>query len=90
MNEEGAESRPWRCLFCHMQADVKLFGVPVCGICRDQLQDFVLASGIQGALVVAGLLGGLQFLIEEVLLFAVLVLIKHRMPSMFDRFLRRR
>lgn len=29
-----------------------------------------------------------QFAVEEVLLFGVLVLVKHRLPSTFDRFVR--
>lgn len=46
-------------------------------------------SGIQGALVAVGLIGGLQFVVEELLLFGVLVLVKHRLPSIFDRFIQR-
>ncbi len=54
--------------------------------CRDQVQDFVWVSAIQGSLVAAGFISGLQFAVEEVLLFGVLVLVKHRLPSIFDRF----
>jgi hypothetical protein len=79
---------PWRCLFCRMRTGVRLFRIPVCDICRDQLHDFVWASGIQGVLVLAGLLNGFQFLVEEALLLAVLVVVKHRLPSVFDRFTR--
>ena len=88
MADEPIETRPGRCLFCHMPTGVRLFRIPLCGICRDQLQDFVWASGIQGGLVGVGLIGGVQFLVEEVLLFGVLVLVKHRLPSIFDRFVR--
>lgn len=88
MADEPIETRPWRCLFCRMHTAVRLFRIPVCDICRDQLQDFVWASGIQRGLVVVGLLGGFQFLVEELFLFAVLVLVKHRLPSIFDRFVR--
>jgi hypothetical protein len=84
--DEPSEAQPWRCLFCRMHTGVRLFRVPVCPICRDQLQDFVWASGIQAALVGVGLLSGVQFLAEELLLFGILVLIKHRLPSIFDRF----
>jgi hypothetical protein len=70
-----------------MHTGVRLFRIPLCGICRDQMQDFVWVSGIQGSLVAAGFIGGLQFVVEEVLLFAVLVLVKHRLPSIFDRFI---
>lgn len=83
-NDRGA----WRCPFCRMRTDVALLRVPLCPICRDQVQDFVWVSVIQGSLVAAGVLGGLQFAIEEVLLFSVLVLVKHRLPSIFDRFVR--
>ena len=88
MSDEIPEG-PWHCLFCRMRTGVRLFGLPVCPICRDQLQDFVWVSGVQGSLVLAGLLSGLQFAVEEVLLFGVLVLVKHRLPSVFDRFVRR-
>lgn len=86
MTDESSETQPWRCLFCRMNTGVRMFRVPVCHICRDQIQDFVWASGIQAALVGVGLLSGVQFLAEEVLLFGVLVLVKHRLPSIFDRF----
>lgn len=86
MEEERHAQQPWRCLFCRMHTGVRLFRIPVCPICRDQLQDFVWVSGIQGSLVAAGFISGLQFAVEEVLLFSVLVLVKHRLPSIFDRF----
>jgi hypothetical protein len=50
----------------------------MCPICRDQSYDFLWASGVQALLVAFGLLSGLTFLLEEVLLFAVLVIVKHR------------
>lgn len=87
MDDATIEARPWRCRFCRMNTGVRLFRIPVCHICRDQLQDFVWASAIQGALVAVGILGGLQFLAEEILLFGVLVIVKHRLPSLFDRFI---
>lgn len=86
MADDPIETQPWRCLFCRMHTGVRLIRVPLCSICRDQLQDFVWASGIQGALVAVGLIGGLQFVVEELLLFGVLVLVKHRLPAIFDRF----
>lgn len=89
VTDAGAPTRAWRCLFCRMPTDLRLFRIPVCTICRDQVQDFVWVSGIQGLLVAVGLLGGLQFAVEEVLLFGVLVLVKHRLPSIFDRFVER-
>lgn len=87
MASEPAETRPWRCLFCRMHTGVRLFRIPLCGICRDQVQDFVWVSGIQGALAAAGFISGVQFAAEEMLLFAVLVVVKHRLPSIFDRFI---
>lgn len=86
MADDAIKTQPWRCLFCRMHTGVRLVRIPVCSICRDQLQDFVWASGIQGALVAVGLIGGVQFVVEELLLFGVLVLVKHRLPSIFDRF----
>lgn len=86
MTDEPIETKPWRCLFCRMPTGVRLFRLPVCHICHDQVQDFVWASAIQGVLVTVGVLGGLQFLAEELFLFGVLVVIKHRLPSILDRF----
>jgi hypothetical protein len=88
VTDETSEAQPWRCLFCRMPTGVRLFRMPLCGICRDQVQDFVWVSGIQGSLVAVGFLSGFQFLVEEVLLFGVLVLVKHRMAWAFDRFIR--
>jgi len=53
------------------------------------MQDFVWVSLIQGSLVAVGFISGLQFAVEEVLLFGILVLVKHRLPLIFDRFVRR-
>jgi len=89
MTHETTALQPWRCLFCHMQTGVKLFQIPVCPICRDQFQDFILVSGLLGVLVAAGFISGLQFAVEEILIFGVLVLVKHRIPGIFDRFLHR-
>ena len=85
--DEPVKAQPWRCLFCRMHTGIRLFRIPVCLICRDQVQDFVWVSGIQGLLVAAGFISGLQFAVEEVLLFGVLVLVKHRLPMIFDRFI---
>jgi hypothetical protein len=86
VSREAGELLPWHCLFCRMRVGVKLFRIPVCAICRDQLHDFVWASAIQGVLALVGVIGGFQFAIEEVALFAILVLVKHRLPSLLDRF----
>jgi len=89
MTEKTTDPQPWRCLFCRMHTGVKLFAIPVCPICRDQVQDFVLVTGVLGILVTAGFISSLQFAVEEVLIFGVLVLVKHRLPGLFDRFLRK-
>ena len=88
MSDEAIESRPWSCLFCRMRTGLRLFRIPVCPICRDQVQDFVWVSAVQGSLVAAGFISGLQFAVEELLLFGILVVVKHRLPSIFDRFVR--
>jgi hypothetical protein len=69
-----------------MRTGVRLFRIPVCAICRDQVQDFVWVSLVLLALVPTGFISGVQFVVEELLLFGVLVLVKHRLPSIFDRF----
>lgn len=72
-----------------MRTGVRLFRIPVCPICRDQLHDFVWVSMVQGALVAVGFLTSLQFAVEEILLFGMLVLVKHRLPALLDRFVER-
>ncbi len=67
-----------RCLFCRMRCRTKFLRVSMCAICRDQAYDFIWVSGVQGVLAAVGLLSGALFVVEEVLLFAVLVLVKHR------------
>ena len=69
-----------------MRTSVRLFRIPLCAICRDQLQDFVWVSLVLLALVPTGFISGTQFVVEELLVFGVLVLVKHRLPSIFDRF----
>ena len=86
MPDIDRDQAPWRCLFCRMRTGVRLFRIPVCAICRDQLQDFVWVSLVLMALVPTGFISGTQFVVEEVLLFGVLVLVKHRLPRVFDRF----
>lgn len=86
MSESDRTERPWRCLFCRMPTVVRLFRIPVCPICEDQIHDFVWVSVVLFALVPTGFVSGTQFLVEELLLFGVLVLVKHRLPSIFDRF----
>ena len=88
MDDESVENQPWRCLFCRMRTGISLFRIPVCHICRDQVQDFVWVSGVQALFVAVGFISSLQFAVEEVLLFGILVLVRHRLPSVFDRFTR--
>lgn len=73
------------CLFCRMQTELRFLRLPVCSICRDQLYDFSWVSVVQGSVVLAGGLSGFFFLVEEVLLFAVLVFVKHRVPPPWGR-----
>jgi hypothetical protein len=78
MSEEGTAATVRRCVFCRMPTTIRFLRLPMCGICRDQAYDFLWASGVQASLVAFGLISGLTFLLEELLLFAVLVLVKHR------------
>lgn len=89
MNDDSIDSSPWRCLFCRMRTGVRLFEIPVCEICRDQVHDFLWASAMLGMMIPIGVITGLQFLVEELLLFVALILVKHRFPRIFDRFERR-
>jgi hypothetical protein len=67
-----------RCVFCRMPSTSRYLKLPLCEICRDQLYDFVWASGVQGAIAIVGGLSGFFFVVEEILLFTVLVMVKHR------------
>ena len=44
----------------------------------ERINDFIWASGVQAVVALAFRLGGIVFLVEEILLFSVLVLVKHR------------
>ena len=74
-----------RCPFCRMRTDLRFARIPTCAICRDQLYDFAWVSAVQLVVTVAFGLGGLFFLIDEVLLFAVLVFVKHRISPPWER-----
>ena len=74
-----------QCLFCRMSTTIRFLRLPMCSICRDQFYDFLWASGVQAVVASAFRLGGLFFLVEEVLLFSVLVLVKHRIPPPWER-----
>jgi len=53
----------------------------VCTICRDQLYDFFWVSLVQTTVWMFGGISGWFFVIDEILLFFVLVIVKHRLPS---------
>ncbi len=74
-----------KCPFCRMETEAVFLRIAVCHICRDQLYDFLWASGVQAAVALAFQLGGIVFLVEEILLFAVLVLVKHRVTPPWER-----
>jgi hypothetical protein len=80
---DGDDHLP-RCLFCRMRSRTRFLGIVMCAICRDQAYDFLWVSGVQGILVAVGLLSGTLFVVEEVLLFAVLVIIKHRIKPPWE------
>ena len=83
-----SESRASTCPFCGMKSTRRLFRIPLCPICLEQSNDFVWVSAVQLVLLLAGVIDGLFFAIEELLLFFVLIVIKHRMPPILDRFTR--
>ena len=69
-----------------METTRRLFRVPLCPICLDQSNDFVWVSAVQLVLLAVGAIDGWFFAAEEVLLFFVLIGIKHRLPPVLDRF----
>ena len=79
-------SHTWRCVFCRMKTDARALRMPLCGICLEQSNDFIWVSLVQVLLLAVGAIDGLFFVIEEVLLFFVLVVVKHRVPSILGRF----
>ena len=86
MSVPDSRSAPWRCVFCRMLTSVRTLRVPLCEICRDQVNDFIWVSLVQVLLLAVGLINGLFFVAEEVLLFIVLIVIKHKLPPVLDRF----
>ncbi len=85
MSESSGPGAVRRCPFCRMPTELRFARLSVCPICRDQLYDFLWASVVQTLVAVAFGLGGLFFVVEEVLLFAVLVFAKHRLPPSWAR-----
>ena len=74
-----------RCLFCRMITSFRLLRVPLCTICRDQVYDFAWVTLVQLAVFLSGGISGYMFVVEEVLLFIVLVIVKHRIPPPWER-----
>jgi len=79
MTDSTSELQP-RCVFCHMDTTLRYLKLDLCEICRDQVYDFLWVSAVQAMVAVVFSLGVLFFLIEEVLLFIVLVIVKHKIP----------
>jgi len=73
-----------RCLFCRMPTPHRWLGAPLCAICRDQSYDFLWASAVQAVIALIGGMSGWTFVLDEVLLFAVLVLVKHRIGTPWE------
>jgi len=74
-----------KCVFCRMSTTFKLLAVPLCSICRDQIYDFFWVTLVQITLLVSGAINGYMFVIEEILLFIVLVIVKHHIPAPWDK-----
>ena len=68
-----------------MQTPLRWLGIPVCPICRDQLYDFFWVSIVQTIVWLLGGIDGLFFVIDEILLFLVLVVVKHRLPAAWEQ-----
>ncbi len=78
MNDRDPDEMATRCVFCRMDSRDRFLGLLMCAICRDQSYDFLLVSGVQ--LLMAPIVGisiG-QFLAQELLMFVVLIFVKHR------------
>ena len=73
-----------RCIFCRMSTSLRLGVVPLCSICRDQLYDFFWVSLVQISMWGLGAISGFMFVVEEILLFIVLVIVKHRIPPPWE------
>lgn len=74
-----------RCLFCRMNTTLRFLRLHVCEICRDQLYDFLWVSGVQALVTLVFNLGGMVFLVQEILLFLVLIVVKHLIPPPWQR-----
>jgi hypothetical protein len=85
MTEPSQQSLPWKCVFCRMATGWRVLRAPLCAICWEQLNDFIWVSFVQVGLLALGAINGLFFVIEEVLLFFVLIVIKHRVRPILGR-----
>ncbi len=74
-----------RCWFCFMPSSLRWLGIPICPICRDQLYDFMWVSVVQTIVWMLGGIDGWFFVIDEILLFLVLVVVKHRLPAPWEQ-----
>ena len=52
---------------------------------QDQFYDFLWASLVQAVVTVIFQLGGAVFVVQEILLFVVLVIVKHRLPPPWNQ-----
>ncbi len=84
MAEATERNLPWKCVFCRMATGCRVLRTPLCAICWEQLNDCIWVSVVQVALLASGVIDGLFFVIEEVLLF-VLIVIKHRVRPILGR-----
>ena len=85
MSKTTEQSLPWKCLFCRMATGKRVLHAPLCAICWEQVNDFIWVSLVQVVLLALGVINGLFFVVEEVLLFCVLIVIKHRVPPILGR-----
>lgn len=67
-----------------MSTTIKLLALPLCPICRDQIYDFFWVTLVQVAMWVTGAINGYMFVAEEILLFIVLVIVKHKIPPPWE------
>jgi hypothetical protein len=77
---ETSPLRISRCVFCRMPTPERFLRLPMCAICRDQFYDFLWASGVNAGVGLPAGLSGRWFVVEEALMFVVLVFVKHRFP----------
>ena len=82
---ETVTEKKHRCVFCRMSTTLRFLRLNVCEICRDQVYDFLWVSGVQALVTLAFDLCGMVFLVQEILLFLVLIVVKHRFPPPWQR-----